>query len=84
LAFTSIWKGCFNYQYIGSRYSNNTATGTDEQKKLGIYHLVDAQISYEGMKNTAFRAGIKNLLDEAYEWQYGYPSEGQSFYLSLE
>lgn len=84
LTFTGRWKGYLGYQYVGSRYSNNTATYTDEQKKLSAYHLVDLQVSYEGIKQTVLRAGLKNLLDEAYVWQYGYPSEGRSFYVALE
>jgi len=78
------WEGHIGYQYIGSRYSQNTATYTDEWKNLNGYHLVDTQLSYNGIKQTTFRAGIKNVLDEAYESKYGYPTEGRSFYLSVE
>jgi len=78
------WEGYISYQYIGTRYSQNTATYTDEWKKLNAYNLVDVQLSYDDFKQTTFRAGIKNVLDEAYEWQYGYPTEGRSLYLSLE
>lgn len=84
ITLTPDWKGYLNYQYIGSRYSQNTATYTDEQKKLDAYHLANAQIIYEGLNQTIFRIGIKNLLDQNYEWQYGYPTEGRSVYVSLE
>ena len=78
------WEGYVSYRYLGSRYSSNTATYTDEQIKLGGYHLVDIQLNYQPIKEVTGRVGIKNLLDEAYEWRYGYPAEGRSFYLSLE
>ena len=72
------------YQYIGSRYSPNSATYSDEQLKLSGYHLINAQISYMVSPSIQGRAGIKNLLDESYEWEYGYPTRGRSYYLSLE
>ncbi|MCW8821062.1 MAG: TonB-dependent receptor [Sulfurovum sp.] len=78
------WKAYLGYQYIGSRYSPNSATYSDEQIKLDTYHLVDTQIAYQVSNSTQCRAGIKNMLDESYEWRYGYPSEGRSYYLSLE
>jgi len=78
------WEGYVSYRYLGSRYSSNSATYTDEQKKLGVYHMVDIQLNYQPIKQVTGRVGIKNLLDEAYEWRYGYPAEGRSFYVSLE
>jgi outer membrane cobalamin receptor len=72
------------YQYIGSRYSPNSATYSDVQIKLDTYHLLDTQIAYNVSESTRCRAGIKNILDEPYEWRYGYPAEGRSYYLSLD
>ncbi len=73
-----------NYTYLGSRSSSNSATYTDEQKKLDDYNILDTQLSYAVSDSINCRAGIKNLLDEDYEWEYGFPAEGRSFYLSLE
>jgi len=84
LSFNADWIGHLCYQYIGSRYSQNTATYTDERKKLKPYHLVDVQINYKAVEGLDLRAGIKNLFDDAYESEYGYPMEGRSFYVSLE
>jgi outer membrane cobalamin receptor len=78
------WKAYLGYQYIGSRYSQNSATYTSEEMKLSTYHLLDAQVSYKVSDQIHCRTGIKNLLDEAYEWRYGYPAEGRSYYLALE
>ena len=78
------WEAYMGYRYLGTRYSSNSATYTSEQKKLSDYHLVDVQVNYKPTKEITARAGIKNLLDEAYEWQYGYPAEGRSYYLSME
>jgi len=72
------------YQYMGNRSSPNTATYNDEQMDLKAYHLLDAQFSYALSSSIKGRAGIKNILDENYEWRYGYPAEGRSYYLSLE
>jgi len=84
LQISETWSAYLSYQYMGSRYSPNSATYSDEQIKLGTYHLLDTQITYKVSDSTQCRAGIKNILDESYEWQYGYPAEGRSYYLSLE
>lgn len=84
LNITQSWKAYLGYQYIGSRYSHNSATYSDEQMKLSTYHLLDTQIAYKVSDSTHCRVGIKNILDESYEWRYGYPAEGRSYYLSLE
>ena len=72
-----------SYQYVGSRYSQNSATYTDEKHKLDPYHLLDAQIYYDYSKHIKARIGIKNILAEEYEWTYGYPAEGRSYYATL-
>lgn len=76
------WDAYLSYQYFGSRYSSNTATYTDEQEKLDAYHLFDLQTIYTEIDKTTLRVGIKNLFDEEYEWKYGYPTEGRSYYVS--
>ncbi len=84
LNITQNWKAYLGYQYIGSRYSHNSATYSDEQMKLSTYHIVDTQITYKVSESTNCRVGVKNMFDESYEWRYGYPAEGRSYYLSLE
>ena len=74
----------FGYQYIGTRYSPNSATYSDEQLKLSGYHLLDTQLSYKVSSSIHGRVGIKNILDESYEWEYGYPTEGRTYYVYLE
>lgn len=77
-------KAYMAYQFMSSRYSENTATYTDEQMQLPEYHLLEAQLSYKISESINSRFGIKNILDENYEWRYGYPAEGRSYYVSLE
>ena len=84
LSITQKWKAYLGYQYIGSRYSPNSATYSDEQMKLSNYHLLDTQLAYQVSNTTHCRAGIKNMLDESYEWKYGYPAQGRLYYLSFE
>ena len=81
---TRKWQGYLSYRYIGIRYSDNSATYTDEQKQLRGYHLVDLQLNYQPIRSVTVRVGIKNLLDEVYEWRYGFPAEGRSVYGTLE
>lgn len=84
LTLNADWKAYLGYQYVGSRYTQNSATYSAEEMKLSTYHLLDTQISYKASNTIVCRAGIKNILDEAYEWRYGYPAQGRSYYLSFE
>ena len=84
IIITDKAKAYLSYQYTGFRYSPNSATYSDEQVKLEAYHLIDTQIAYKISSSTQCRVGIKNILDEAYEWRYGYPAEGRSYYFNLE
>ena len=82
--FTRDMSAFFTYTFVGSRYSLNSATYTSEKEKLDSYNLLDAQFIYNIHRSTKLRAGVKNILDENYEYNYGYPAEGRSFYMSLE
>ena len=73
-----------SYQYMGSRLSPNSATYSDDMHTLSNYHLLDAQLAYKISSSIHGRAGVKNILDEAYEWEYGYPSQGRSYYIQME
>lgn len=84
ISFTAKLNAYLGYQYIGKRSSPNSATYSDEQMNLKAYHLVDTQLSYSLFSTLKGRAGIKNIFDENYEWQYGYPAEGRRYYISLE
>ncbi len=56
----------------------------DERYKLDSYTLMDIQLSYQPSSSLDMRIGIKNLSDTSYEWRYGFPAEGRSFYASLD
>ena len=84
LRISKSLKAYMAYQFMSSRHSANTATYTDEQMKLGDYNLLETQLAYKLSDSTNCRIGIKNILDEDYEWKYGYPTEGRSYYISLE
>jgi len=84
VSITKNLNAYLSYQYMGSRQSPNSATYSDDLHKLSNYHLVDAQLAYKISASTYGRVGIKNILDESYEWEYGYPSYGRSYYINLE
>jgi len=72
------------YTFIGSQYSQNSATYTSELEKLESYNLFDAQLSYKLYTSTQLSVGVKNILDELYQSNYGYPTEGRSFYINVQ
>ena len=84
VTFSKKYKAFVAYSFVASRQTQNSATYTSELEKLAEYHLLDAQLSYTSTKSMNLRAGVKNILDAFYERKYGYPSEGRSFYISLE
>ena len=58
--------------YNSSRYS------------LRSYSLVDMQISYQPIDSLLLKTGVKNLFDENWEYAYGQPAQGRSFFISLK
>lgn len=84
LRISKSLKAYMAYQFMSSRYSSNSATYTDEQIRIDDYHLLETQIAYKLSDSINSRLGIKNILDEDYEWRYGFPAEGRSYYVSLE
>ncbi|MDF1880016.1 TonB-dependent receptor, partial [Sulfurimonas sp. MAG313] len=73
-----------SYVYTSSQYTNNFPSDLDTLYKIQGYHLFDAQVSYKMKDEFSARVGIKNISDENYQWQYGFPAQGRSFYLSIE
>ncbi|MEA3370094.1 MAG: TonB-dependent receptor [Campylobacterota bacterium] len=69
-----------SYLYVSSIddiYNSNRHT-------LSSYSLVDAQISYEAIKDLTLKVGVKNLLDENWEYSYGQPSQGRTLFVGLK
>jgi len=73
-----------SYSYISSQYSYNYPSDSNNLYKIGAYSLFDAQVSYSIKDKLSARIGVKNIMDKDYEWQYGFPAQGRSFYISLE
>lgn len=78
------WEGSASYRYVGSRYTQNSADYANDLHGMAAYHLFDLQVSTKPARGLTLRAGVRNLLDEAYEWRYGYPAEGRNIYAALE
>jgi iron complex outermembrane receptor protein len=51
--------------------------------RLESYSLVDAQLSYAQSKSLLFKFGVKNLLDENWEYSHGQPACGRSIFANL-
>jgi outer membrane cobalamin receptor len=52
--------------------------------KLDDYNTVDLYLNYVRPHGMSYRLGVKNLTDEAHEWQYGYPTAGRSVFATLQ
>ncbi|MDA7816937.1 TonB-dependent receptor [Sulfurimonas sp.] len=68
-----------SYLYTSKRYDLYNST----RYTLSSYSLIDAQISYESSKNLLLKAGVKNLLDKNWEYTYGQPAYGRSYFVNL-
>ena len=66
--------------YMASVY-NNVTPGAEE--KIGDYVLCDFKITQPFAKYYEIYAAAKNLLDENYESEYGYPAPGRSFWVGV-
>ena len=65
----------FEYMYQSSMYDS-----TDIVK---AYSLVNLHTNYKINKDLTTTISLKNALDKNYEYQYGMPAEGRTFYASL-
>jgi len=84
ISITEKMNAFLSYTYISSQCSYNFPSDLDNPQKIDAYNLFDAQVSYTLKDKLSARVGVKNIADENYEWQYGFPAEGRSFYISLE
>ncbi|MGD9782615.1 MAG: TonB-dependent receptor plug domain-containing protein [Kiritimatiellia bacterium] len=67
-----------NVEVNSSRYSSSTGTKAD-----GFWLCnLDAQVALP--RGFGLNAGIRNIFDENYELNEGYPEEGRSFYASVQ
>ena len=67
-----------NVEYNSSRYSSSIGTKAD-----GFWlGNLDAQVALP--RGFGLAAGIRNVFDENYELNEGYPEEGRSFYASVQ
>lgn len=65
----------FEYMYQSSMY--------DSTDIIKTYFLVNLHGSYKINKDLTTTISLKNALDKNYEYQYGMPAEGRTFYASL-
>ena len=84
MKFTRKLQAFFAYSFVGERSSLNSAVSSNVKEQLDPYHLLDMQVIYKPHNSTKLRVGVKNILDENYEFNYGYPTAGRSFYVGVE
>ncbi|MCG8632267.1 MAG: TonB-dependent receptor [Desulfobacterales bacterium] len=75
------WLSLFgSIEYNSDRYDTDA---NDNQVKTGEFWLVDFKIMTEIYKFLNFELGVKNLLDENYEVEIGYPQSGRTFFAGI-
>lgn len=65
----------FEYMYQSSMY--------DSTDIIKAYSLINLHTNYKINKDLTTTISLKNALDKNYEYQYGMPAEGRTFYASL-
>jgi len=80
LFLTSNINFLVNFLYVSSI---NDSYGSSI-KTLSSYSLLDMQLEYSPSKDFLFKIGVKNLLDENWEYRYAQPSKGRNFFVSLK
>ncbi len=72
----------FNLSYLYMSSIDDIYNST--RYSLDGYSLVDMQISYEPSNSLHLKTGVKNLLDENWEYSHGQPAAGRSFFISMK
>lgn len=67
-------------EYNSSRY--NQGPFQREYKKTDGFVLANISAEYAFNKNASLTAGVRNITDENYELESGFPEAGRSFFLS--
>ena len=67
--------------YVGSMYSSlpSPAYPKDPVKEVGGYFLLGAKVTQEVAKGVRLHVAVRNLLDEDYESEAGFPGQGRTF-----
>ncbi|MCL4419235.1 TonB-dependent receptor, partial [Patescibacteria group bacterium] len=76
----SKWHTTLAYEHVGARYSSYL----NREYRLDPYHTLDLYLNYLQKSGISYRLGVKNLIDEHYEWRYGYPAQGISAFAALQ
>lgn len=69
-----------NLQYIGNLY---TRVAPADQMVKNSYTLLGSKVSYHLTKNITLFASGENLLNQAYQLQYGYPMPGITLFTGM-
>jgi outer membrane cobalamin receptor len=67
--------------YVGSMYSSlpSPAYPKDPVKEVDGHFLVGAKVTQEVTKGVRLHVAVRNLLDEDYESEAGFPGQGRTF-----
>ncbi|AHJ14115.1 TonB-dependent receptor plug domain-containing protein [Sulfurospirillum multivorans] len=65
-------------RHEGERYSNVSGS-----EKSSSYTVADIRVAYRPVKALELAVGIKNLFDEFYYYNNGYPQEGRNYYANV-
>ncbi|WP_263833610.1 TonB-dependent receptor plug domain-containing protein [Sulfurospirillum oryzae] len=78
--FTKSLAWILSYEYDSERFTSYVLSGSNIYYSSGDASIWGTKLVYNPTKELAFEAGVKNLFDENYYVNYGYPEAGRVFY----
>jgi len=63
--------------------SRMDTSDTDGGQTVDGYVLADIKVSFEPFDGTILEAGVRNLTDQDYEFDDGFPGEGRNYFITL-
>lgn len=84
-AFAPKWSVVPSLELASEAWSsvlNASSAGLPSYVRTDAYALVGLQLEYDVNSYAKIAFGVRNLLDEDYEVQEGYPEPGRSFFVN--
>lgn len=83
-AFTKSLSWITSFEYDSERLTNYVLSNSTVYYSSGSASIWGTKFIYKATKDLAVEVGIKNLFDENYYVNYGYPEAGRVYYSNLK
>lgn len=71
-------------EFANTRWTSKTIGTTTTYFTTGAYVLANLSAEYQVHQNLSVSAGVRNIFDQNYYESWGYPSQGQNYFVAMK